>query len=281
MKHLLFALAVLAVPVTASAEPSTAAVQPFSMDRLTPESAFRVDVGYEVWDTPPGVNDITVLSFDVGGHFVARNGAGAYLSLPLSFLSIDTILGDESELMVGNLEVGGLYAMRLKHDIALVLHGGVALPTASDSEDALIPGVFQAYASVPRYGDLVQRIVDSTWLRLGGSAMGRMGPLFWRGDLGLDIALDDDNLDAISPVFRLNVGGGVDLGAVQLLGELVTNVYDSDDDDSASTFTLGARFSAGNFHPGVALVLPLGQERADLDYLDMAILVSLATTVGY
>lgn len=282
MRHLLLALAVLALPVSVVAEPSKGAVQPFSMDRLTPESSFRLDVGYELWDTPPGIESITVMSFDVGGHFVARNGAGAYLSLPMSFLSIDVpFFGEESELMVGNLEVGGLYAKRLPHDIELVVHGGVALPTASDSADSRLPGALQLYASMPRFGDLVQRIPDSTWLRLGGSAMGRRGPLFWRGDLGLDIALDDDNIDKISPVFRLNVGGGVDLGAVQLMGELVTNIYDSDDDDdSASTFTIGARFSAGSFQPGISLVLPLGMERVDLDYLDMAILVSLATTVA-
>jgi len=79
-------------------------------------------------------------------------------------------------------------------------------------------------------------------------ADGRQGKLFWRADLGIDLAIDDDNnAGDIAPVFRVNLGGGVDLGGVQLLGELVTDVIDSNGgDDSASTLAFGARFVSGN-----------------------------------
>jgi len=181
--------------------------------------------------------------------------------------------------MIGNLELGGLYAKRFRGDLAVVVRAGLALPTAADDDDGLVSKHLQVLAAGPRYGDLVQRVPDSTWLRLGASAMGRVGALFWRGDVGVDVALDDDNARSISPVLRANLGGGVDLGAVQLMAELVSNVIDSDGDDSASTLAIGAQFASGSLQPGIALVLPLGLED-NLDYLDFAIVASLAATVG-
>jgi hypothetical protein len=152
-----------------------------------------------------------------------------------------------------------------------VLHGGIALPTAGDDDLQIA----QFLAASPRYGDLVQRITDSTWLRLGASPMGRAaGKLFWRADVGIDLALDEDNTPTLSPVFRVSVGGGIDLKTAHLLAELVTAVVDDDSgDESASTFALGARFISGKLRPGIALILPVGFDRTDIDF---ALSLSLA-----
>lgn len=254
---------------------------PLSMDRHTPDTTVTVDFGYEFWDDPPLYDEIGAFGLTIGGHFMSASGLGGYLAVPLSYINIDPVLFDgDSELAVGNIEAGVAYSKWVRTNTAVVFHGGLALPTADDDG----PGAAQAYASVPRYGDLVQRVPNSTWLRLGVSPMGREGKLFWRADFGLDLAIDDDNGGGdISPILRLNVGGGVDLGSVTLLGELVTNIVDNDNgDDTASTLALGARFASGNLRPGVGLLFPLGFEGSNgqqQEYLELVLLASLAVHI--
>lgn len=268
--------AVLLAPGLAVAD---IAFDPLSMDRHTPVTTFGVDFGYEQWDEPPLVNDLTVFALTVGGHYMTPGGFGGYVAVPLSYVSVESVLFDDSELALGNIEGGFQYAKWLRSDAAVVLHAGLGLPTADD-DDA---GALQYYASVPRYGDLVQRLPNTTWFRLGVSPMGRSGKVFWRADLGLDLAIDDDaNAGDIAPIFHVNVGGGVDLGGAQLLGELVTTVIDSNNDDSASTLTLGARFVSGNLRPGIGLLFPLGfenQNGQNQEYLDFALILSLAVHI--
>jgi hypothetical protein len=275
--HLAAFCAVLLAPGLARAD---TVFDPLTMDRHTPITTVGVDFGYEQWDEPPGYDHINVFGLTVGGHYMTPGGFGGYLAVPLSYIDVQFGVGplvfEDSELALGNIEAGFQYAKWFRRDSALVFHAGLALPTADDDG----AGLYQAYASVPRYGDLVQRWPNSTWLRLGLSPMGRSGKLFWRADVGLDLAIDDDNnAGDIAPVFRVNLGGGLDLGGVQLLGELVTNIIDSNGgDDSASTLTLGARFVSGNLRPGVGLLFPLGFENngQNEDYLDFALILSLA-----
>ena len=238
-----------------------------------PADHVRGEPRLRILDTPQNTK-LSVISINLAGHFVGPAGLGGYLAIPLTNVDVDfPLLGNDSELAFGNLEIGGLWAKNFG-PTDLVLHGGVALPTADD--DGV--GAYQALGAIPRFGDFVQRVPDTSWLRLGASPMGRGGQFFWRADVGLDLALDDDTTAEISPVFHLSVGGGFDLGAAQLLLELVnvfTSPADDNADNSASTLTLGARFDAGSVKPGVGLLLPLAND--DLtDDLDMALVVSLA-----
>jgi len=247
---------------------------PLTMDHHTPVSTLDLDFAYVAYDEAPGT-DNTVMGLAIGGQYVSPLGLGGYLTIPLSFLSVEDQFGitDDSELALGNIEIGGLWSKYFDPHAAIVLHGGIALPTAGNEGLA----AFQALASSPRYGDLVQRVPESTWFRLGLSPMGRSGLLFWRADIGLDLALDEDASD-LSPVFRINVGGGVDLGSAHLLAEFVTNVVDDDrnnDDDVTSTLALGARFISGNVRPGIGVILPVNFDNFLLDP-DFAITASLA-----
>lgn len=240
------------------------------MDSLTPRSTLHVDLGIPFWDTPANV-DLSTVALTIGGHYVdRRTGFGGYLELPLTFVSYDIpLLGDDSEFAVGNVGLGGMYAKSFGNT-ALVARFGLALPTADDDG----PGAQQVLGSVARYSDLVARVPNSTWLRLGFSPMGRMGKLFWRADVGLDLALDEDNADTLSPIFRLDLGGGIDLGTAALMAELVTNITDSAGDDSQTTLGLGVRFNAGQLRPGVGIVLPIGWD-AVYEW-NLAIIASLA-----
>ena len=106
--------------------------------------------------------------------------------------------------------------------------------------------------------------------------MGRAGKLFWRADVGLDLALKEDDNITYSPVFRINVGGGLDLRTAQLLVELVTDIVDDNiNDEVNTTLTIGARFPSGNLRPGVGLILPIDFTGLVLDP-DFALTASLA-----
>ncbi len=258
-----------AIPVSAHAD---ATFDSLSMDRLTPVTTLAADFGYEVWDDT-ATTELTVMSINLAGHFVNRRGVGGYLTIPLSY--IDARIGpfEDTELALGNLEVGGLITRHVGAT-ALLFHGGLVLGTSSDDGAA----DFMGLASFTRFGDFVQRVQNSTWVRLGLSPMGRIGSLFWRADAGIDLALDEDNAIEYSPVFHLNVGGGIDLGSAHILAEFVNVIANPDDesDETASTFTIGARFLSGDLRPGVGLLLPIDIPFEDFEF---ALLVSLAVHV--
>ncbi len=262
--HLLVVLLVAAQASVASADVEDEAMDvgdPLTMNSLTPVSTFGLEVGLPIWDTGDN-SSLTTVGINVFGHYVdPGSGFGGYLTIPMSYVSSELdipIIGrvDDSEFSIGNIEVGAMYAKQLRH-LAIVGHLGVAVPTNSADNDGA--GALSPLASAPRYTDLVDRIHESTWLRLGASPMGRQGKLFWRGDIGIDIALDDDNTtDSLSPAYYLNIGGGVDLGQVSLQVEIDTLVTDTNGDDTNSVFALGARFNGGKVRPGLAMFFPLG-----------------------
>lgn len=253
---------------TALAHGPDAIFDPLTMDPYAPVSKLDVDFGYVRYDEPDNV-DYTFLGLTLGGQYVTPQGVGGYLTIPMSYVSVEgtvnippfpPITSSDSELSLGNLEIGGVFSKYFTAHSAVVLHAGLALPTAKfdAGEDGLATGL-QRFASAPRYGQLVQRIPNSSWLRLGVSPMGRTGKLFWRADVGLDLALDEDDTD-LSPVFRINVGGGLDLRTAHLLVEYVTNVTDEEGDEVTSTLALGVRLVSGNLRPGFALLLPVDFE---------------------
>jgi hypothetical protein len=282
--YLAFAVASLLVPAVASAEPMRKADRVHdlhSTDRLTPVSSVAFEAGYLVFDDDT-LGDPTVFGFDVAGHVVTDSGAGGYVVLPLAFLSYETVMAGpivifegDSEVALGNIEVGGLYSKRIGRNADLIVHGGVGLPTADD--DGV--GALQSIASTPRYGELVQRVPNATWLRLGVSPMGTAGPMFWRVDVGVDLALaeDDDAADTLSPVLRVNLAGGIDLGPADVSAELVTNVVNPENDEAdetASTLTIGTRFDGESIQPGFGLIIPVGFDDIE-DTVDLAIAFSL------
>jgi len=269
MKSILaYSLFAMFASTTAFAEPSDPVFDPLSMDRHTPLTTLSFELGYEVWDEPANT-DINVLSLNIAGHFVGNRGVGGYFVLPLTYLDLQIGPLEDSAMAIGNVEVGGIYT-KFFGRTALVFHGGIGLPTAQDDDAA----ASQYLGTFTRLSDAPLRVIDSTWLRLGISPMGRAGSLLWRADAGLDLALDEDSSE-LSPIFHVNVGGGFDLGSAQLIAELV-NVFTDDDagDDDGSTITLGARFSSGNLRPGIGLLFPIDFDGAE-DF-EWALLGSLA-----
>lgn len=268
MKSTLIPLCLLGLAGTATAEPGDPTFDSLSMGRHTPITTLSFEFGYEVWDEPANT-DITVMPINIAGHFIGDRGVGGYFVVPLTYIDVENILGDDSGMVLGNVEAGGIYT-KYMGSTALLFHAGVALPTAQDEDIATAQGL----GSFTRIADLPLRVIDSTWLRLGVSPMGRSGSFVWRADAGIDLALDEDSSE-LSPIFHLSVGGGVDLGSATLLAELVNAFSDEDaGDDDASTFAVGARFSSGNLRPGVGLLFPIDFD--GFDNFEWALLGSLA-----
>jgi hypothetical protein len=269
------ALALLALTASlAAAEPRDPTFDSLSLGRLTPLSTIAFDFGFEVWDEPANT-ETNVYTINIAGHFVNRRGIGGYFTVPLTYLDLQAGPVEDSEMAFGNVEAGGIYTKLFGRSTALLLHAGVALPTAEDDGAAAL----QFIGSFTRLPDVALHVTNSTWLRTGISGMGRANSLVWRADFGLDLALDEDDAVHYSPIWYVNVGGGIDLGSATLLAELANVISDADDnsDDSASTFTFGARFASGTLRPGIGILLPIDFDGAD--NFEWALVGSLAVRI--
>jgi hypothetical protein len=197
------------------------------------------------------------LRFELFGQYVSRQGLGFYGALPISHLLSDV----EDETALGNLEVGGLYVIE-SPAVSFVFRGGLALPTADDEA-----GVFANFLGVwSRLTDLALVVPDTTYVRLSFSPLYHAGGVFLRADIGLDLAVQSGDEALLEPenLFRLNVGGGVDLGTVALMAELVNIAStetlgddDGDDEDFAHTFAVTARFMGGSLQPSLTFAIPI------------------------
>jgi hypothetical protein len=260
------------------------------LDRLTGRSELWLDAGWV--DMSGGstidLSKVTVVRFDLGGEFVSKEGFGAYGLVPLSVLSFpDTTFGvppvsftinGETDTAFGNIELGGLYALRTAKADA-VFRLGFALPTA---ETGNAEATFGPFSAATRLGDLVDVWPHTTWLRMSASPTARFGPLFLRGDFGVDVTIaHDDTYTKIGPIVRLGLGGGVDLGAADVTVELMNLFLNQDGnnaDNSWQELTIGARYTEGAAHPGLSIGIPLGVG-AGYDNANLAIVGSIAANL--
>lgn len=209
------------------------------------------------------------LRFDVFGQYVSYSGLGLYGSLPLSVL----VAEGDNETALGNLEIGGLYVAD-SPTVSFVFRAGVALPTSSDDDPGEI--VANLLSTWARLTDLAQAVPNTTYVRVGFSPMYHDGGVFLRADLGVDLEVKEDD-DAIAVglgddpnnLFRVNVGGGVDLGTVALMAELVniassSSFDDGDDEDFVHTFAVSARFMGESLQPYFTVGLPVDDFSRDV-----------------
>lgn len=265
MQHrLAFALALSLAGVAGSAGSAMAQRMPdmATLDRGDGISRLGLDFGAAFPDDSIEGFD-AALRFDFFGQLISRQGLGVYGSLPISIL-----VGEgDNETALGNIEVGGLYVID-SPAVSYVFRAGLALPTADDDGLGFAANVL---ASWSRLTDLSQAIPNATYLRLGFSPLYHANRVFLRADLGVDLAVqDDDQLEIAGVVFgfdaenlfRINVGGGIDLGSVALMAELVnvastSSLDDDDDNDFLNTFALSARFMGGSLQPYFTFGVPL------------------------
>jgi hypothetical protein len=115
-------------------------------------------------------------------------------------------------------------------------------------------------------------------MRLSGTVAGRSQQLVYQADAGIDLPISEgDNIDADS-LIRLNVAGGVDLGRVAILGELVNIGSTGEDDEFIHSVGVTGRLTGGSLEPSVSLVLPVD---AELPFdVDFVIVLGLQAAIG-
>src|SRR5207302_600842 len=116
-------------------------------------------------------------------------------------------------------ELGGIFIPRT-HNIRIVLHAGVTLPTATNGSDASI----NRLATAARITDSYLALPRATSLRFGASPMWRSGQVVFRIDLGFDANLDIDNRAQANSTLRFDGALGVDLGTA-MIGFEVANAF--------------------------------------------------------
>jgi hypothetical protein len=254
----------LAAPAAAQ-EPSFA-----TLEHATDHSRFHASVGPTRFDD----SDYFIMRVDVGAQYVSPQGFGVYGFVPVTHADGDDP-GSLTEL--ADVELGGLYVLPLAPTTDVILQGGVALPTAPDSNDALI----NLFGGLPRVTDLAGGVGNVTWLALGASPMHRRGDLFLRADVGVDVPIADDEYTDPDPVVHLNVAAGVDLGAVAIAGELVNlRGMDSRDGEWLSTAALSVSARSGGVRPFGAVVLPVDPELADDFDMSFALVAGISAPIA-
>jgi hypothetical protein len=258
-------LAAAAAPASAQRMPDMA-----TLDRGDGISRFGLDFGAAVVDDAAGDENAT-LRFDFFGQFVSRLGWGVYGSLPIARSMTD----GEDDSAIGNVDLGALYVIE-SPVLSLVFRGGIALPTADDDLDGFFTNYF---ASWTRLTDIAQAIPNVTYARFGFSPLFHSNRLFLRADVGVDVAVSkEDEVSGLEPdtLFRLNIGGGLDLGTVAVMAELVnlatTEDFDeisAEEEDFVHTFAVSARYMGPMFQPYFAVGMPV--DTFGLDTVDFFI----------
>ncbi|MEJ7598711.1 MAG: hypothetical protein WKG01_12455 [Kofleriaceae bacterium] len=249
------AIAAFTQPALAQRSPDTA-----TMDRGDGLTRLGLDLGLALLESPP--YDLA-LRIEPYGQFVSHSGLGFYGALPIAKSFGDGEAPDpEPTLTIGNLELGGLYVTS-GDTLSWVLRGGLALPTAGDSVDAVPTNIL---ASVPRLTDLALAEPDALYVRLAVSPLIHHDKLFLRADLGFDLGIDTGDFNDADNYFRFNVGGGVDLGVVALGLELINLLRFDEVDDNEQTFHTLAftiRFMGERLQPVLAIGTPLDDAPRD------------------
>lgn len=188
--------------------------------------------------------------FDLRAQLMDAHGFGGYAVLPFSVVNV----GDETETGVGHFELGGFYRVS-GASAPFVVRAGFFLPSATGA-NAAINGI----TGWGRFTDAVGLLPETTSFRLSGSHMRRMGQLFVRADLGMDVIVDPSDGTQFDPFVRGNLGVGFDSTHYAATVEFVTlaTTLDDVDDRFQHTLAFSAHLQTRSLEPYVALVAPFG-----------------------
>jgi hypothetical protein len=246
MRKLLLLLALIAIsPLVAGA----AAAQFQTMDRQGSSTRLQATGAFVVPDTSG-----YLVRTDLYGQ-VSFLGFGVYGALPIT-KPVD--LG-VSPTAVGNLEIGGIYTWDVVPTLDLVSHIGVAVPTASSGVNETLVNLG---GHITRINDLIPAAIpDQTTLRIATSPVFELGPVFVRGDVGLDFAFPSGGSTLY--LFRGNIGAGVNILLLTLTGEIanvgILNPPNGQDATFTHTASIGAVLNTPIVQPYLGFTSPLDE----------------------
>lgn len=169
--------------------------------------------------------DLGFLALHLHGQYIGRYGLGGYLALPIARVSG----GDQSEIFVGNVELGGLAVLR-SGGAEIYARGGFTVSTGTD-EDDLGEGLLVPLANfVPRLADALPTGFGTSWLRAGVGVRGTSGAMVFGGSGGVDFPLASDDIDGLlhlsGSIGVAQPGFGVAIGIT-----LLRSLEDSDENN--------------------------------------------------
>jgi hypothetical protein len=197
----------LPADLPASLPPST-----ITLDRMDSATRIGLQVGFDKLDAVT-LDHGFVMRYEPYGQVMLPNGSvGIYGQIPFSHAFH---LNGQDATGVGNFDIGA-FALPT-HSAGLIVRAGLVLPTASDGGSQQAANSIAVYE---RLTDLLLIAPNYTTLRLSVATVQERGALFFRGDLGFDLAVHKPN--GGSAVFvRGNLAAGVRAGGVDLSAELV------------------------------------------------------------
>jgi hypothetical protein len=210
-------------------------------------------VGFTKFDNAD-ISDAFGLRFNLHGQvMLLQRNVGLYGQLALSQLVVDGENGDA----ISNLEAGAYVLVGGRND--LILRFGAVLPTASDDPEGLITN---SYTALERITDISLNASNFTFLRLSLSTLQESGAAFFRGDFGIDLAVDTPAGNQDNVIGRANVAVGLHASAIDFMLELANfAVLDGDgdlEDRAFHTAAVGLRTRGQNqLHLG--MVFPLDE----------------------
>lgn len=260
----LFASLALSIPAVAAAdEPAAGAPVRFSSlgaDALRSEAGVELTLGH--YD---GASDQPIMA-RLSGQYVLPSGYGGYAVVS------GATMGDANA--ISNLELGGVARFDRGPELSIGARVGLVLPTATDDIEFLslyLPQIAR------RSSDLTQAFPDLTALRASVAPTYRSGQLTVRGDVGVDIIVDDGDSNDTDALAHLDLGAGYQFGQAAATVELSSVISLGDDDDgSLHNFSLGGQYDLGAVTAHAAFTLPL--ETVDGDLFDGAYALSLGVT---
>lgn len=238
-----------------------------TFDRVGDDSALNMSLSYASFD---GEGTDFNARLDLHGRYMSPMGVGGYLNFPLSLIDFD----DQREFALGNLELGGLYALNTPAS-QIILRGGLVLPTA-DEEDAYI----NIMTGLGRFSDYITAIPETTVLRLSGSLTHHMRDVFLRADVGLDVPVDSAREEQLDPFVRLDLGVGLHTSSVTLTAEfaIVGTTESNEDNRFISNIAFAVNGRSASIQPYAAFVVPLEDEFSDV--IDFVVIAGVQAPLG-
>ena len=235
--------------------PAEAPPGTITLDRMDASARVGVQIGFDKIDRI-SPSDGFGMRYDFYGQGVLPNEiVGVYGQLPFSHV-FDFNGSDATG--VGNFDLGAFFLPTHRSDV--IIRAGLALPIASDGGDG---EAANALTTFERLTDLLLIAPSYTTLRLSVSTVDEVGTAFFRGDLGLDLAIHKPS--GGSGVFlRANAAAGIRVPSVDLTVELVNvgvldgNVQGGITDRFIHTAAIGLR-TRGADQLGLGMVFPLDQ----------------------
>jgi hypothetical protein len=219
-RRLQLALLVTWWPLVAAGQASAQANDPppatLTLDRMDGASRFGIQVGFDKLDQVD-IDDGFFMRFEPHVQYVVPGrGAGFYAQVPITHVFVSS--GTDTTAM-GNLDVGGFFLPL--GGPAAILRAGLVLPTAPASGDGMFANMITAYE---RMTDLMDVAPNYTALRLSASTLQSADALFFRGDVGIDFAVDKPT-GARGTFLRANAAVGARAPGVDFSLELVNLGY--------------------------------------------------------